>query len=484
MNKFSTKICLLFIAVAALFSSCEKDEVRPTLTISRQAIFFSALDESATISYSGTNIDKISFNSSTVPDGWDVSINKSKKKITVYGPTESEDFDSSLDASTISFTATSVDDLTSYDYLTVGTTKNEIVDISADQANCFVVSEPNTIYQFSALAMGENQGTIDPVDVKILWQTSPASLSYSRLVGDNVEFYVNIDEDDKDEDDEKDDLIEGNAVIAAYNSKGDIIWSWHIWVSDDAAADGAVTLNGATVMARNLGAKANSIEDEDAIHDSYGMYYQWGRKDPFVGASSYNAAYGYDASMLSETGTSASISYKNSTKSIGTEGYATKYPLTYILGVEGSSYDWIYSAHSSELWSDTKTINDPCPKGWRVASLETLENLSIPALSEAENEVISNDYGWLLTDNAASSNLFMALGRRGYITGKIQIINDNLYAPAPWSGYYWTNAADGAANSSASALYFAYDKESVANNTIAIKGHYRSNGMQVRCQRD
>ncbi|MFI3281597.1 MAG: FISUMP domain-containing protein [Rikenellaceae bacterium] len=485
MTKFSSYLLLLVAATAVLFSSCSDDDdgTRATFVLSQSAVYFTAIDQSTVITYSGSDIVELSYDEDDLPDGWSISISRGRQEITITGPTTEDDFESSFTTETVTFTATSYDDLSAYDYLTLGTTELS-EDITDQQANSFLVSSPNTIYTFSAEYKGENEESMSPASVDILWQTSPMPLTYARLVDGMVEFHVDIDDDDYDSDDLEDDIIEGNAVIAAYDSSGDIIWSWHIWVSDYSIEESTVTLDGVTLMGRNLGANDNSTYDDDTILESYGLYYQWGRKDPFVGPYYYNAASGTDASMLNQYGSSASITYSESTSTIGTLEYATENPLTFILGVEDSEYDWIYEDHTGDLWGATKTINDPCPKGWRVASPDVYAGLSIPVLSDSERGEIADDYGWYLSDAAGNSALFMGLGRRAYITGKIQNVNLNILKPSPWAGYYWTASSDQATVNSSVAMYFAYDESDIDSNEINNKSLYRSNGMQVRCQRN
>ncbi len=481
MNRLSFFAILLSALTAIFLSSCSSDEVRGSITLSQQAIYFSSPGESAYITYTCSNMETLEVDD--VPDGWAINVNRSSKKILVVGPATLQEFNEYLGTTDlISFTVTSKDDLTGTDYLTVGLTKST-VDISDQQSNSFMVNEPNTIYSFSALSTGEDVGTISPSTVAILWQTTPEPLSYSRLVDDKVEFHVTFDEDDEDEDGEEDDIIEGNAVIAAYDSSGNILWSWHIWVSDYSVEADVVSINGIEIMGRNLGAAANNTSDAASVLASYGLYYQWGRKDPFIGPYYYDAAGSTDEGVVSETGSGAYITYSESTSSIGTTSYATKNPLTFILGVEESSYDWIYSSHNDDLWSDTKGVNDPCPKGWRVASPELYNGLMIPALSSTELSAMKDDYGWYLTDSRGDSALFMGLGRRGYITGKIQNVNLNASRPSPWSGYYWTTSSE-ASSTLSEAMYFAFDDVDISGNEITMANYYRSNGMQIRCQRE
>ena len=60
---------------------------------------------------------------------------------------------------------------------------------------------------------------------------------------------------------------------------GAILWSWHIWYPEAEVA-GLNSKTGYEVMNMNLGAMHNTPGDVG----SYGLLYQWGRKDPFPAA--------------------------------------------------------------------------------------------------------------------------------------------------------------------------------------------------------
>lgn len=103
----------------------------------------------------------------------------------------------------------------------------------------------------------------------------------------------------------------GNALIAAYNSEGDIVWSWHIWVTENEPGnvssailyttyawneDGIntnVRVPGYDIMPCNLGALQYTPEG-GSVTDTYGMLYQWGRKDPFPPAIKGNNCADYN----------------------------------------------------------------------------------------------------------------------------------------------------------------------------------------------
>lgn len=91
-------------------------------------------------------------------------------------------------------------------------------------------------------------------------------------------------------------LKAGNAVIAAYDGAGTIVWSWHIWVTDvdldtkvqtytvHADYNTYPTFQSPVMMDRNLGATDDKLWS--AATDpkgSHGLFYQWGRKDPIIG---------------------------------------------------------------------------------------------------------------------------------------------------------------------------------------------------------
>ena len=152
---------------------------------------------------------------------------------------------------------------------------------------------------------------------------------------------------------------EGNAVIAAKDANGKILWSWHIWLTDQ--PKGQVYYNGAGIMMdRNLGATSAIPSDMDAL----GLLYQWGRKDPFLGPSPISYS-----TIAKSTITWPLVVRSNSYT--GTIAYATVHPTTFIT-CNDSNYDWFYTGSESTdniRWAtseNSKSIYDPCPAGWRV----------------------------------------------------------------------------------------------------------------------
>lgn len=141
-------------------------------------------------------------------------------------------------------------------------------------------------------------------NIRIIWQTKDA-------IGDNSKGdRVWIDRRSEVNDDEYHRKIHvktgsrGNALIAAYNSDGKIIWSWHIWVTENEPGNvsnavvystyawnerqifTAIRVPGYAIMPCNLGALKYEPDNVDTFDpDTHGMLYQWGRKDPFPPAT-------------------------------------------------------------------------------------------------------------------------------------------------------------------------------------------------------
>lgn len=138
----------------------------------------------------------------------------------------------------------------------------------------------------------------------------------------------------------------GNAVVAMTNSNGDILWSWHIWAT---AYEPEQDINyrhnnGFIFMDRNLGASDNQTNQ-----NSYGLYYQWGRKDPFIGEIATTAPWTIEGIPATD----------NLEESI-------KHP-TIFYTTETYPFDWLGTNQDNSLWdTERKSIYDPCPFGWRV----------------------------------------------------------------------------------------------------------------------
>lgn len=223
-------------------------------------------------------------------------------------------------------------------------------------ANCYLVQSAGN-YKFKSV-IGNTDATVGNVkSVEVLWE----SFGTDEIpnVGDLIsavsykDGYIRFSTPEN--------FRDGNAVIAAKNSKGTVIWSWHIWCAAEGWKEQVYYNNAGTMMDRNLGAISASPGD----YQSLGLLYQWGRKDPFLGSATID---NYGTEPKSTTTWPAGV---ESSRSTGTIEYATSHPTTFIK-LNDKNEDWYYTGGSTTdrtRWTTSdkpKSIYDPCPAGWRV----------------------------------------------------------------------------------------------------------------------
>ncbi len=233
----------------------------------------------------------------------------------------------------------------------------DYTDLSAEEtANSYIVSEAG-YYKFKTVNGNSDTSVEEVAEAAVLWETFGTDVrpDSGDLVS-NVKYsdgYIYFKASDK----------KGNASIAAKDASGTILWSWHIWMTDQ-PKDQVYRNNAGIMMDRNLGATSAIPGDVEAL----GLMYQWGRKDPFLGNSSI-----YCDSYFSDTHAKSanSIGWGVLTVSDGSNGtiaYSIANPLIYIVP-NSNNNDWYYSEDKTTddtRWQSNKTVYDPCPSGYRV----------------------------------------------------------------------------------------------------------------------
>lgn len=276
---------------------------------------------------------------------------------------------------------------------------------------------------------------------------SYAPYYYGRGYGENgfVNIYVKKES--------KDDRTEGNVLIGlrkktgvndkGENTYGDIIWSWHLWVTDynpDAAGawssgnykavPGDTDDSGARdakvfhykfwttgnsydynwIMDRHLGALGwrpagmFGLSSNPTEHESYGLYYQWGRKDPFPAQRLLNNGENIsNIKLYSIAGAQLDNNGINTSTSLQSLWAMASFPST-IYDVDFSLFPY-----NRELWNDpdweewysetgnsttiiwkkdqsiTKSLFDPCPVGWEVPSSNVYHGDNIGFVTDQKN---------------------------------------------------------------------------------------------------
>ncbi len=177
---------------------------------------------------------------------------------------------------------------------------------------------------------------------------------------------------------------------------------------------------------RNLGAKrvCRSFDDEQC----YGDYFQWGRDSD-----------GHEKQNSATTSTLSSSDTPNHSKFIKSDG--------------NHNWDW-RNPQNDNLWQGVDGINNPCPKGYRVPTIDEL-------LVETINQGVKNRY------DAFKS--FLKLPSAGYRSSG----NGFMYTQGSW-GDVWSSAVDGSGS-------FYLD----CNSGNAYKDDVnRAFGQSVRCLKD
>ena len=224
----------------------------------------------------------------------------------------------------------------------------------SESANCYIVSSAGC-YMFRTVQGNSSTSVGSVASAEVFWESFGTDVAPN--VGDLIKSvsyssgYITFATSDT--------FKEGNAVIAAKDASGTILWSWHIWLTDQPQGQEYFN-NAGTMMDRNLGATSATPGDVGAL----GLLYQWGRKDPFLGFTSISE----DVVAKSTITWPSAVSSDSST---GTIAYATAHPTTFIINNE-SNYDWYYTGSDftdNTRWTESssaKSIYDPCPSGWRV----------------------------------------------------------------------------------------------------------------------
>lgn len=181
---------------------------------------------------------------------------------------------------------------------------------------------------------------------------------------------------------------EGNAVLAAVDKVGTIVWIWHVWCTDRPVDK---KMDETTIMDRNLGA-VSALEADG--RDTWGLVYQYGRNVPFYFIGDNQEYDPKDAMKQANKFTEINPEFSDMKWSVSsaqrTEGYtlaeSMANPMThmmhkYVVGSNGG-YHWAKDSDVFDLvWASDKSVAktnyDPCPKGYKVPMSDQLDFTNI-----------------------------------------------------------------------------------------------------------
>lgn len=191
--------------------------------------------------------------------------------------------------------------------------------------------------------------------------------------------------------------LSGNVVLALYETNdngtliGDIIWTWHIWLSQPEiqhfrfqSTNRNYTFSNEDwyMMDRNLGAESNELGNPR----SAGLYYQSGRKEPLIGYNNVQDGKSWTSNMLKTYRNDKFGEISRWKAGVAYNNYNTlKNPMWLIEDIPYSStgttndyyYAWTASDGAEEendISNDTKSMFDPCPVGYRLPTTREWDN--------------------------------------------------------------------------------------------------------------
>lgn len=310
------------------------------------------------------------------------------------------------------------------DFVTEESNFDDPLDLAtAGSSNCYIVSKRGT-YKFPTVKGNKNESVGSVYNAVVLWETfgtneePEVGALIKKVIYENgcVLFKTNST------------FREGNAVIAVMDIQGNILWSWHIWLTEQPAIH-IYYNNSGIFMDRNLGATSASPGGIGTL----GLLYQWGRKDPFLNtclrtpiSCEYSSEYIAKSTIIWPAPVSSNINN-------GTIAFSISNPTTFIIA-NSNNNDWYYTntrTTEKNRWKvSTKTIYDPCPPGWRVPDGGFLEKATRIGRDDYpyDSENAGIDFSGILGNGET-----IWYPASGYRFEDGWLYNSNVY------GAYWTN---------------------------------------------
>ena len=260
---------------------------------------------------------------------------------------------------------------------------------------------------------------ITVASAELLWQDAEGLITEVGIAGDYLTLTVGKDAATQ----------EGNAVIAAKDGSGTIVWSWHIWVTTETLANTTVVATGShnyTVAPVNLG----WIPTGGGGKQGRNPYYQWGRKDPFQGEGSVTYVSSTNATIDNNI-TNPTTFYYNSSN----------------YGPCNTTFYNMWDATNTETGNIStatkKTVYDPCPPGFCVPT-GNLYYFIGDSFSRSMTTWDGTNEGSTWSNDVVSSSItgdalwFPAAGYRNISSGALGGVGSY--------GYYWSATPFGTTN--------------------------------------
>ena len=338
-----------------------------------------------------------------------------------------------------------------------------------------------------------NNANCTPDNATLIWQDSPELVTNVALSSDKHSITFDVNQAS---------IAQGNAVVAVRNASNQIMWSWHIWVTDYKLGDDLKTVTysgthnkmlpvnlgwceglsasyaGRSVKVRFTQAETGATQVIEITQTPYSVstggnapYYQFGRKDPMLpstGSGATNKTW-YDAEGASSTALATASWTANST--VIKTGILN--PGTFCINfyMDRTYYNlWAVdnNATSENLATSAKTVYDPCPTGYKVpvnnafrAFTTTGSNTSTASQINGTWNATSGGWDFKCSEGTV---FYPASGYRYSSSGALNLVGSN--------GYCWSAVP----NSTNYGRYLSF----YSTNVYPLNNNSRSNGFAVR----
>ena len=276
--------------------------------------------------------------------------------------------------------------------------------------------------------------SITVATAELLWQDATGLVTAVGIDGDYLTLTVGKNADTQ----------EGNAVVAAKDGDGTIVWSWHIWVTKQTFA---------TLTSVNTGSHTYQVTPVnlgwvgDPVSQGYNTYYQWGRKDAFKGTGAPADANVYNISGATVTG----LTYTSS--DAATIADNIKNPTTFYQVTHKPSNTTYYNMWDAQqtgsgniTTATKKTVYDPSPAGFCVPTGNLyyyFGNGGNRSMSTWDNTNKGATWNLDITGNAL---FFPASGYRANSNGGLTVVGSQ--------GYCWSASVGGSSINHAHSFWF------------------------------
>lgn len=256
----------------------------------------------------------------------------------------------------------------------------------------------------------------------------------------------------------------GSQLVALFDEAGRIAWSWLVWVVDDANVPQDLAINGITWMDRNLGAETLEPYYTDSNKEgikAYGYYYQWGRKEPFVGPR---------VTVKSGQYENADNAFRSMTREVVfNPPHATAWTVEDTAMTEEAANTnptvfYTQTAVTDDVrirqWNSQKGYNDPCPAGYRIPTVQEWQSM-VTFITNTANATKTEGYGitysrkYTLTDGSGTFFVAPSTMFRNGTTGGLHLpgraasycastlLNGKLWVMHDWNVTYGGKADQG-----------------------------------------